>query len=577
MQWLKNNTLIVGGAGVLVLILGFWLAVIHPKQQANEACNSAVQLLRQETSDAETLRKEAERFALWYKSEYLVPIVDLLKKSDEKIAQANASVKKAESANTDEKYAFATKAIEYLQKGDGSVSSLLSAVKQELDGYTKMTADTRGNLLSLQDKVSKMGSAHNAAQGRYILESGAYLPKYTKVMEGELSKADKLLWTATKALDRAARFLPPDDDTTKLGDPKAARSELSSAEDVLGQGYVFVNNVIRELSFQKEALENVVQAITDASVLSQQAEEHLSFVGTNSKLSSEKSLKSAYAKYRDSSDLLKKAKKTLRTKVEGKYDNPLAYKSALESIENAKAATIEADAQVRLMNEAANGIRQLRAEVENTSNLLRDAHVDIGVLKQYHQERLWQDVSGHAEKISSQIRQAEKALAKAEAYADLNVERFSDAVVLIHSGIDSVGQAQAFSIDLHDFLAKLEKAREMWPDAYRSAQSQIDSERMAVHTYGSYSSSAKSDFERAVGLLRDARNAAKDRDYKKAVSLAQSAKKYADGTGSKARRAYNEYQDEQAAKKRAEENAKEKQNTPPAKTDGEKWTFSKSN
>jgi archaellum component FlaC len=555
-QWFKNN-FILGGVSFTVLILGFWLAIVHPKQQANEAYNSAVGLLRQETSEAERLQKDVERFSLWYKPRYLAHSVDLLKKVGGKIEQINTLAKKAESANVDEKYVFSNEALDSLQKGDESVSSLLSSVKQELDGHAKMTTEAVLKLRALQDKASSAENAYSLVKKRYIAEGAGYLSKYTKPVEEELAQANRHFLSVRADMERVYQFLPPDGDTNQSGEPRGALVALSVAEDALGQGYVFVNNVDRELSFQKEASEKVVQAVNDASHWSQKADVYLSVTAVNNKLSPEKSLRLAYSKYHDSLDSLKTAKETLQTKVEGKYDNPLAYKSALESIKNAKAAIVEADTQVRLMNEAVNGIRELEAAIKNVSPLLGAASLDFTALKQYHNGRVWQNVGDNAEKISSSIRKTEKALEKARSFADLNVERFSDAVDLVRSGIESMDQAQVLYNELHSFQTKLEQARRSWPGTIGGAQSKVDSERSEVLRYGSYSYSAKSDFEKAENLLRQARSAGKDRDYEEACSLAKSAKNYADGTGSKARQAYN---DDQEEKERAAKRAREAQN-----------------
>lgn len=559
-QWFKNHSLAVSAVGVLCLVFGFWLSVIYPEQRTASVYDSATEALRQEASQAEALQKEAGQAALWYKPEYFIPINLLFDKSRARLVFAGENLKKAKEGNVDEKYAFSTEALNVLQSEDQSVSALLTAIRLELNGYAAIRTDTIARFHSTNSKAADMAKMYAVVQNRYAEEGVKYISKYIQPLKGELVEANECLLLAHADLQKIPAFLPPEQDVSRSGDPKSAMSLLRRVDSFLEQGNALINNVQRNLSFQKEAADNIAQAIADASAWEQKAEGHLSVTSANYKLSAERSLKLAYADYRDAALLLKIAQETLRTKVEGKYDTASAYADALRSVEQAKATIAEADTQVRLWQEAAEGVRKLLAAIDNAVPLVSSARDDVVVLKQNHNVRVWKEVAGNADEAAAQATQAEKALSKAEAYADVATERFSDAINAIRSGVESVGRIQQLFDELRARRVTLEDARSSWSSAERRAQSEIDAERSNVSRYGSYSNSARSDFARAEDLLRQARNAAKDRDYEKAVALATSAKQSADGTGSKARRAYDDEQEEKAReKRRAEERERESQ------------------
>jgi hypothetical protein len=535
------------GIGLYVIaLIGFWLAVLQPTWQADRTYGSALQMVSQETNEAKALHTEVEKYSLWYKPHYLVSDKILLEEADAKLKKASVLVDKAgASAKVKEKYLFSSEVILLLEKGERNVSSLHLRVKNDLNEYSVMTAEARKNLFVLRARASDTSRNYSAVFERYGSERGAYLSKYTLPMEAQLADARGLIGSADETIGKVPAFLPPEEDTTRSGDPRNAHSLLKIAErniDLCGSFIVTVGN---EITFQKEAFDNAASSTGGALLYLKEAEDHLSTIVLSRGLRSDKSLRLAYAKYGESVRLQKSAETTLRIKVEGKYDHASAYLDAKNAVDFSKAAIVEADLQVSLLDEATKEIHDLKATIGNLSSLSTEANSDLSVLNKYHKESVWREVRNNAGEISDKILEVNASLAKAEVFADLADQRFSEAVNVLRKGFDSAEQVRQLHDGLHSKRIALENARSSWPGARSDARSTIDDESGDVQRYGSYSSSARSDWNSAVSDLEHAVSAANDHDYVRAVDLARSAKSSADGTGRKAKRAYDDYQEEQ--------------------------------
>ena len=241
------------------------------------------------------------------------------------------------------------------------------------------------------------------------------------------------------------------------------------------------------------------------------------------------------------------ARRTLTTVLPGetKAERIDAYRIAQDALEKCPGVIQSAENEIGTAAQARQAIAQLDGEIDELGDLASRCQAQ-NVFRSHHDSEVWPNGCPWDSDVNAFRARRNEAIS----LASLNVQEFAQARSKADQTHTDVIQMQQAARDFLNRVAALEAARAAYPSAHRDAESTIDSQSGQIQQYGNYSSSAKSSYDDAKDLLDKAESDARSGRYESALNNAKKAESEADGTGNRAKKAYDDYQEEQARKRR---------------------------
>ncbi|MFA6383277.1 MAG: hypothetical protein WCX17_02545 [Parcubacteria group bacterium] len=528
---------------VLMIAFGAWMTFIHPGQIATKELKKAEVVFTEAQQKLADVEKQAISLR-WYKKKYFDELAILFDQARRELSSTEGALKLAQSEKkAKDKRSRSESVSQRLRQKTGALSAI-EKIRQKIAAYQKVTDEARAESEVLQKTILSLGKKHNETEAVLEVEKKSYLSKYVKSMDEQLSDVEKKAVEAFEILHQASSLLPPKDDVSGNGDPIEAGRFIKGCKATLESAKNTLDAVGSELVLQHDALTKSVPSVAEADVQLKEARAHLESIRQSSSLLPNKALKNAYQKNAEAEKKIGQAKKALTVVVEkGKKDLALAYRNALAVSGLSLEVIKEADFQVKLFAEAKTKLEKHVLKLNTQEKEFVKAENSLVILKANHIVSAWQDVALNLETARQKYSLAQKTLADAET---LFLEQiFSDAVKSFDLATSDYGYSSQLLAGLIARTDKLERYRGEWPRVEKKAQRTINDEEDKVSKYGSHSSSAKSDFDSAVSLLANAKRLASQKDYASAVKKAQEADKLAEGTGSRAYAAYEDYEEGQ--------------------------------
>ncbi|MDO8668858.1 MAG: hypothetical protein Q7K65_01015 [Candidatus Buchananbacteria bacterium] len=522
----------------VIIIFGSWLIFSSPARRAEKSLVSAKQLTISVKAELEKSISDFQVPLSWYKPEYTSPISILFSACSDNIVQADNELSEAEkTSSSKEKRAHISKAQELINM----VYSGLFQASDQLKTYEESTNQARQKLSQIISLIPEADSQLSLADERLRLESSNYLSKYT-ILNGEIliGSKDKLI-EIRKNCQEASDLLPVESHSDNLGDPNLATILLNEAEEKLALVKSANEEVVANLDFYQESTYKTDSSIVAGEQKIGTASNYLNSLVSRGPLLSDKALKQSFEDINQAKNTLAEAilaKETLT--VENQYDLPLAYASALKALELAGKSTREADYQISLYDQTVSGLKELRLAITVLEKDIDNSQTYKDKLNK-HNQSTWLHVAENINLATQKCQEAKNNLTQAENLFS-NEQDYKKALLEIAAGLDASNRGSML-VDIFISLAKnLESYRLEWPNVEKKAKNAIDDETSEINSYGSYSSSAQSDFDLAKSSLSSARSLANNHEYQSAVHQAQEAIRLADGTGDRAREAYDDHQ-----------------------------------
>lgn len=530
---------------IALFCIGSWLVFFLPGQRADKALDAA------QISFAEVQKEfsviDAKMNGMdWYKKSYLESVSPVIKIIQKEVAIAESELGLATAAKgSKEKKSHADVAKKRMTDPKEGTLALIGNVKEILEKYEKLAIEAKADFAVFQKEITAQDDEHQKTKKTLEAESYAYLSKYIEEMASALVEAKKENSSAIQIADEIRKLLPPQDEKFS-GDPEESMKLLKQGFEKLVSAEKQIAWVKTELGFQRDALEKAGPTVVLSGQQLGKASAHLRKVIETTPLLPNKALKDAFAREADAKQLLSQANQALVAEVEdGKKDLALAYRSGLNIALLSEEITKETDRQVELHNNSVTQLDRLKARIQESKNGLSHSAASQRVLVSHHARSVWSGVSGNLDNAGKYLVSAEDLLAGA--YVSFQDQKFSNTLDNIKKANDELNySAQLFSA-VDAVSKKLEVFRSEWPQAEKRAQSTINDEEGYINSYGSYASSAKSDFEDAENLLGEARLAASQKDYESAVNKARKAENLAEGTGNRAYAAYEDSQEDSSS------------------------------
>lgn len=549
-----NKKNLKGGLAVVAILLGAYLAFFAgPGREANKTIGAVEQTLS--FGGATSLPKvqlELKSQTLWFTSSYTQGLKETLDDSERKLTKARESLESAKKAfwpGTKKKYALEASA---LVEKDAVVA--ISQVQKKLQTNKDAKLEAQRQWVEIYEGVAHAKNNYQVATERLGEEGSNYLSKYTKGISSTLGQAQKFVDGTARLSEESKGFLPFENFVEKLGDPIKASQLLTAAKDQLKNGRTLVDGAINLLDQYKEALDNADEETVASTDKIKGAKDHLQEVIRARKFSPDLALKQSVTHLSAANEALSDARRALTVKIENKHDYILAYSDAQKASTLAQQSYLETDRQVGLADSANSKIAEFKSRITNSQTAVQRTQQDLNVLRTYHAPQTWSNVSKNLDQAWSKLNTAQDSLREAERLANLEVQKFSEAVVAADQALSLVSSSSQLVQAVSTARRQLEEYRGEWSSVERSASATISHERSQIDSYGRYDSSAQSAFNSAQSYLAQARSSASQRFYQEAVEKAQQAKKLASGTGEQA---YRAYEDKKAEERRAEERRRE--------------------
>jgi hypothetical protein len=363
------------------------------------------------------------------------------------------------------------------------------------------------------------------------------LTKYTVPLQGVLSASKDTLKKSETNLLRAEELLP-DDSIEGKGDPVLAFSFLNELavdlEKVLQSdqaGMVRIADVL-------DASAKAPASLTAATVALHESKAIVSKTITQTGfgialLSAENRLAKAESLYTEGQQAMTVG------------DAPLAFERAGASKAESVGGVSDATVIVRRAQWVLQSVAKGDAVLQKIALLSSESKGFLETLTRYHASSAWESVAHHQERIASTHTKYMQLLLDVKEKSSHRVQNFVGAEDSMRGADTLFAEAVQLHAAAGSMVAQLESDRRHWSTLASQVSSAIEDEESDVRRYGSYSSSAKRDFERAVDLFAHAQGMATARHYATATVEAEYAEKLASGTGWKARRAYDDYVEEQ--------------------------------
>ncbi len=544
---LKNFAISLS-VGVGVMVLGFLLMFSIPAWVVKSAETAAADAIASAgtTQKSATLRDRNE--SPWFALQYTNAIPGLFSEADVDLKSAQSLLEQNGAVfSADEKLTNANSA----QNAASAAESKLQEVVKILDNNLLLRVQALQSLNTTVESAKVSDDLYDLVRKRFDIEQGQYHPKYMNPLENNLIEVVQREKSAEHELQSAIDVLPENTATDHRGDPTLALTHLDAAKVKIDEINTLMTAVTAELDYQKLAMAEAAPKTAEAENTSANSNNYVDQI----KRKTGYWLNQSGASLASSLSQLQLAQWTLATFDQGYIDYPVAYEAALESIKLANEAVAQADTEVALAQSATNAIAQVNASVITVRSKVNEAISSQSVLESRHANSTWGSVSTNVSQASTLVDSATRRNTVAGGYMSLQVQRFADAFAEAQSAQAELATAQNLAEEVVGTSSRLEGFRIEWPNAESRATQTIESERPQVNQYGSYSYSAKSDFQNAESLLSSARSEAGSRKFEPAVDQADQATSLAQGTGSRAYGAYEDYQDEQERQRQAAEEA----------------------
>ena len=543
MDKFKVNSKVLTVISVIAIIFGGWLIFSSPARRAEKSLTVAKQLVVSETKELEQFNSDFTAPLNWYKKEYSLPIKALLFSCQEKSAQAKSEIKAAGQASSSKgKRAHADQAQNLIK----TISDDLAQARSQLAAFEQITADARQLLHLVEDLMPGVNYYQATAEKRLTSEGPAYLSKYAKANAKKLWESQANLKEVAGLHKSVINLLPADSDQGHLGDPNLAIEFLKVAEENLTTAKSITEEVTKNLDFYREATIQTAASLETSRQKISNTYNYLNSLVAKGPFQPNKALKAAFENVVKADELLLGAKTAAETLTnENKYDLPFAYGESLEALRLANWSTEEADRQVALYTEATKGLTELQLAITNLEGGIANSRTYQSQLNN-HSANTWSAVAGNIKTAKHNSDTARNLLAGAQNLVAVD-QSYSTALSEIQTGLKLLGQSEGLISSLIQVAKNLESYRASWPQVKRQADSAISNEEDKIDSYGSYDSSAQSDFDSAKSHLSAARSLANSQDYQSAVAEAKNAIRLADGTGDKAYQAYRDHQNRQSA------------------------------
>ena len=527
---------------IIAIMSGLGLVMSGPKRLANKYLDGVKTEVLEQSLAIERFQSEFGAVSGWYKPEYSVPISDLIKSGQGNLSQAEEELKQAAAAGRSKtkkaQVADAEKLIEASRQA-------LENANEQLASLEKIIEDDRQELSQLQTRWEEKNRALGLAEERLSSEGGNYPSKYANKNSEELSEAKISIDKASVNLKKISDLLPVES-SDQSGDPNQARDLLTATFLLIGSVDSTVYKVTGDLDFYQEAVAKAKESLASAQNSISSANSYLDNLAGKGQLSANKALKQSYADLRQAEQLFAAASNAAQAVVEeGKHDFPLAYSSALKAAELADGAIRLADKQLILAAEIKKKAAVLASNLADFQNYLNQARQYRSKLD-FHAENVWSNVADNIKSADDYFLRAKECLDKAQRIAT-EEQDYKSAEAKMDNGDSHLYQANLLLSQFTKLVGDLEESRLNWPDQESRAKRMIEDNESNIDDYGSYSSSAQSDFDSAKKRLAQARRDASNKLFESAIFNADQAYQLADGTGRTAKRAYDDYQDSRSS------------------------------
>jgi hypothetical protein len=373
-----------------------------------------------------------------------------------------------------------------------------------------------------------------------VTKSKSYNAKYGIQISSQLLVAASDLDSA-KALLAQAQAASKSDEKKRLAEQSSDASKKAEADIKTAQA--MIDSLDKAYKEAPAAVAAADSAVTQGSASIEQIISQTGF---------ERALSGDRAKIISAKATLDLAHKAMETQG-GIIDAPVAYENAVNAKKVADDATLEAKTLVSLARDNSAKIAALKTDQAGSASVLLIAGGAFGTLHAYHDASSWSQVSNFGVSIPQYYANAASFVADAEKANANDVQDFTKARDLIAQASQATASAKNQLATLVALKAELERDRINWPSEFQAASDAINAERSKISSYGSYSSSATSNFNAAVNDLNRATGYASRNDYADAVKYANDAESEVSGAGNRAYNAYQAYLADQAAKRRAAE------------------------
>lgn len=520
---------------------GNWLVYSMPTAVSKAAMEKAYNYASGVSEKYKTVKQHVDNETPWFVTGkgYVEDIKLKLDQATGKLVEAQHALDaNAISRDPDEKLSYANRISTYASEAD----TLLREIENKLNQNRELKASARTKYNDAQNQVSSTNEELGAAQKRFDEESGQYLSKYTDPMGGLLTTANEKKSSVLQYLG-TAQFYLPEDNVAGNGDPTGALQAIDQALSQLADIRTNAGSVVKGLDDQAAAKQNAEPTTKQAENLYPSTLEYVNNVRQNTGYwlnTSLETLKAAKTKADDARNLLNAG---------GGVDYPLALQTAQESINLSNQAKAQADGEVAAAQAATNGLATIDRKIDAVNGHIGSASSALSTLQQYHDRSLWGSVAGNIDAVSGSIQKARDYQNIARSYLALDVQRFTEAEANVNAGINALSQADSGLSEIEALRDKLERARGEWSSCEAAGNAGISSASYNVNSYGGYSSSARSEYDAAVGLLNSARSKAQSGFYEQACAQARQA----EAAGRKAKQAYDDEQERIAEEKRRKE------------------------
>ncbi len=544
-----QNFALSQGIAFSIMLLGYLLLFSIPGwviKSTTESAQNAISVVEiAQNNLVERDRSESS----WFETEYVEAIPDKFVELDSTIESAKALLS-GNVAGANQRLENAKEAASLAEQAE----TILWEIEINLDDNQRLQETAFALFTSTVEDVDAASAAYGQVQSRYDNQNALYQPKYTTPLSEKLQTAASQNQKARNELALADSYLPPVGANDHTGDPFSAIHSLDQAKIEVDEINALMEQVTAGLDYQAttklEAGPKAQQAVTAL----RDSENHVAAI----QQATGYWLDDAENQLFTASTQLELAQATLNDSLDGYVDYPVAYEAAVASIAASASAKSSANTEVESARLAHTDLISLVNLAQSAQTVVDHAEVSQVTLDSKHANSTWVSIATNVTQANSLIASANNRVLTAREYLALDTQRFNDAYRQTQSAIGELNTAKNLAQDVINKTLSLESYRSEWPNAESRASSAISAERPRVNSYGSYSYSAKSDFDRAESLLSSARLNASSRKFEPAVSEANSAATVVYGTGSRAYGAYEDYQEEQERQRLAAEEAAER-------------------
>ncbi len=558
-----------------VLVLGV-ICYLIPHLAKNSTLDAAAATIQTVSDNQPSVGSTLEEQLRWYSPPYTAGLSEQLGKANSFLQTATNQLQQAKDAGSfDASIKLANDAIQ--SANDASI--LISQVQTKLVSNDVQRKQAIDRLDSVKKDLASGYIALAHASQRFSQEQDAWLTKYMGPLGDAIALAGKQVRVADDAATVASAYLPQFSDVGQKGHPANAMDHLDKAKAAIDQINTLAAKVTSELDYQTEAQTGAAPTIAQADTKVQLATTHMHAIADARGYALDKALALANSLYQHAATELAQAQLVMNSPVsaEGnKLDYAAAYEQAKQSVMHADGAFAEVDNQVALDDSARTKLGQYISVNAQARNAVHQASSDLQTLSEYHGRDAWSDVSNNVTSANNDVATAQKN--SIDAQAALKDQRFADAEAKAQLSLDQLQTALTNAQAVSSLSSTLEDYRtNRWPYSRTNARTTIDGQTADIQSYGSYSSSAKGDYDGAVSLFTQAESEASSRYFRPATEYADQATSLASGTGSKARQAYDDYQAEQERQRRqAEEDRKRAEEQAQQQQQQQNWSSSDS-